>query len=143
MKYNRLSKYYNQFVFYKEKHGYFGLFSRIFTKLRWAVDKKEILYYFNLDSDFEYVDDDLILKSYSSIDDLSLHEKKGILENNKNEEVLNSFLLDLFKRGGTLWLAISKEEVVGLLWTFRRGFKGFYSVPLTLNEYTVVAVEVF
>ena len=103
-------KYYNQFVYYKKKHGYFGLFSKILSRLWWKINNKEILYYFDLKNEFNYNDFDLSLKSYSSINDLSLNDKMGILENNKNKEILDIFLRDLFNRGGTLWLANCEEN---------------------------------
>lgn len=53
------------------------------------------------------------------------------------------FLEHFFSYGARLWLAKLDKEIVGLKWTLRGGFAGFFCMPIDSSDILSLAEQVF
>ena len=109
------------------------------------INNKEIMFFYDLDTmdpkTFK-VTQNLTMNYYYSLESIpnKVLEQLILL---KGKDNLLSFLNKFFNRSGILWLAMLNEKLVGLRLTFKGGFNGFYSIPISLKDVTLVAAEVF
>jgi len=140
-----IPKLYKKFLFYYKKHGLKKLILFSLIKFWRRIDNKEIMFLFDLDSMNIKTDEcfpPISVEAYESLRKVPEEDMKQLIQL-KSEEILKTFLESFFKRGATLWLAKLEDKIVGLEWTLVGGFDGFYSMPMTLKDAIVLALEVF
>lgn len=135
-----------QLVWYRQKHGVPRFVSLALRKLtyRWVIRSEYLFGIDLLGETFSVVQrfDPIVVESYSSMETISSDDLQQ-LSILKGRAIALPFLEDFFARGARLWLGKDKEKIVGLKWTLRGGFSGFYSMPISNTDVISVAEEVF
>ena len=142
---DRLKFRIDQFEWYRRKHGLFRLFILTIDRAinKWFV-KSKYLFVVDLEKYDPIVPaiDHLKAEKYSSIDTIPkiyLDQLKMMMGPGRAQPFLEHF----FGYGARLWLANIENKVVGLRWTLKGGFSGFFCIPIDKNDVVTLAGQVF
>ncbi len=143
---NLIRRSLQQLSWYRQKHGLPRLVRLALRKLtyRWVIRSE---YIFGIDlrgKTFSVVQrvDPIGVESYSSMESISRDDLQQ-LSTLKGRAVALPFLENSLARGSRLWLGKDDGHIVGLKWTHRGGFSGFYSMPVPDTDVISVAEEIF
>jgi len=139
-------RFIDKLKWYLRKHGFFRLvWLALLGAWRGCINNKYVMFYSDLEGleqDLWQPEDSPVVTAYSDVRSIPDQDFRQLGEV-KGEAVLLPFLDSFFRRGAVLWLAKLDGRVVGLQWTIRAGFKGFYAFPLTSKDVVTLAAEVF
>lgn len=136
----------DQFNWYRHKHGMLRLFPLVLQRIinGWLI-KTRYLFVADLTNkcfNQSILTDPLKVNVYTSIN--------NIPENDYNQ--LNAtmgpgrskpFLEHFFRYGARLWISSLGGKIVGLRWTLKGGFSGYFCMPLQQNDVVILAEQVF
>ena len=136
----------DQVRWYYGKHGALHLGKLALDKfIDRYLRRSEYVFFVDLTRDFAPS-----LREFESIAVISYRDLGSIpakmldqICNSKSRAVAMPFLTRYFRRGARLWLGIVHDRVVGLQWTVKGGFAGFYSLPIPPEDEIMVAIETF
>ena len=135
-----------RFLWYRQKHGLVRL---LFLAIKRAEDEWIIRseYVFVIDLMREPVPllqrfDPIPVECYSSMESIPPADMQQLVAA-KGEVVLFPFLERFFAQGARLWLGKDNGRIVGLKWTLRGGFSGFYSIPISDTDVISISAEAF
>lgn len=135
-----------QLSWYRQKHGVLRLVGLALRKLayRWVI-RPEFLFSIDLRGEtYPLVQrfDPIVVESYPSMESIpsvDLHQLLIL----KGQAVTLPFLENWFAREARLWLGRYDGKIVGVKWTIRGGFSGFYCIPVSSTDVVCVAEEIF
>lgn len=135
-----------RFQWYCHKHGFRRLFALSLQKAtnRWILRSK-YLFVINLSEcniQFTDIESPLQVEAIKDLHAISESDLKQFMAL-MGPGIVKPFLDHFFSLGACLWVAKLHGDIVGIKWTLRGGFSGFYCMPIASNDVVSIAEQVF
>jgi len=142
---NRIVVLLDQFQWYLRKHGLKRLLSMSVQRAinRWLITSR-YLFVINLaKNSFGHASQErLHVKAFASFNDIpksDLEQLRLLMGPGRSLPFLEHF----FGYGAHLWIAKLNKNIVGLKWTLKSGFNGFFCIPIENKAVVSLAEQVF